>query len=206
LTTRLIIAWCSVLTAQAAIIDRIDILVNNHVILDSDITIDIRVTAFLNGQVPTLNLASRKEAANRLIDQEIIREQVQSGNYPIASESEAEQLLTDLKRDRFHDDAGYQRTLTNDGLTEPEVKERLAWQLTVLRFIDSRFRPAVLVSDQDVQKYYEAHQAQFKRPLSEVRRQLEDTMTGERIDELLDEWLTDSRKQARIKFLEKALQ
>ena len=43
------------------------------------------------------------------------------------------------------------------GLTEPKLREQLLWQLTVLQFIDERFRGGVVVTDDDVRDYYDEH-------------------------------------------------
>lgn len=206
MSARLIPVWLSLAMMQGAIVDRTAIIVGTHVILDSEIVSDIRVTAFLNREQPDLSASGRKKAASRLIDQEIIREQARNGRYPVGQKAEAEQLLNELKNDRGLTGPAYPQALAQAGVTEAELKDRLLWQLTVLRFIDARFRPSVMVSDADVDEYYKAHQVQLKRPRAEVRRQIEDAISGERINQLLDDWLTENRKQTRIEFLEKSLQ
>src|SRR5882672_6940723 len=108
-TLTLAILCC--LSAWGAIIDRTAIVVGNHVVKDSDIDKEIRITSFLNNQPVDSSNAARKQAASRLIDQELIREQIRSGRYPIAPANEADSLLAQLKKDRFANDAEYQRAL-----------------------------------------------------------------------------------------------
>jgi hypothetical protein len=192
--------------ASAAIIDRTAILVGKRVILDSSIDRDIRITSFLNHESPDFSPASRKKAANRLIDQALIREQIQSGNYPVAPENEVVELLAQIKKERFPTDAQYHRALSQAGITEADLKDRLAWQLTVLRFIDVRFRPAVVVSDEEIQRYYNAHRTELKSSLDEARQKIVDQISGERVNTLLDDWLKETRQQTHIEYLEKSLQ
>lgn len=198
--------------ASAAIIDRTAIIVGNRVVKESDIQRDIRITSFLNGQQPGFSAAARKKAANRLIDQELIREQIRSGKYTIAQEREAARLLAETRKDRFASDAQYHRALAQWGISETELKDRLLWQLTVLRFIDARFRPAVVVSDQEIQQYYDAHRTDLARAhpdakgLDDLKPEIEQVIAGERIGKLLDEWLNETRKSTRIEYLEKSLQ
>jgi hypothetical protein len=200
------------LAAWGAIIDRTAIVVGKHAVKDSDIQRDIRITSFLNGQPPDFSPSSRKVAAARLVDQELIREQIRSGRYSVADASEGARLLEEIKKDRFASDAQYQRELGQFGISEAELKDRLLWQLTVLRFIDARFRPAVVVSDQDVQQYYDAHRTELAkaRPaakgMDDLRPEIEPLIAGERINKLLEEWLDQSRKEIRIDYLEKSLQ
>lgn len=191
--------------SSGAILDRIAIVVDKHPILDSAIDREIRVTSFLNHEAPDFSPASRKQAAGRLIDQELIRQQIRSGDYPVAPESEALQLLAGIKKDRFANDAEYRRALSRAGITEDELKNHLAWQLTVLKFIDARFRPSVVVSDEEVQRYYNAHRAAFPTSLDEARQKIVDQLTGERVNKLLDDWLKETRQQTRIDYMEKAL-
>ncbi len=200
------------LPAPGAIVDRTAIVVGKRVVKDSDIQRDLRITSFLNGQQPDFGVASRKSAAARLIDQELIREQIRSGRYPVALETEADQLLAQTKKDRFASEAQYHRELMQFSISETDLKDALLWQLTVLRFIDARFRPAVVVSDQDIQQYHDAHRAELSKAhpdaksAGDLRQEVEQLIAGERINKLLDEWLGQSRKEIRIDYLEKSLQ
>src|SRR5262249_36779401 len=108
-----------------AIIDRIAIVVGKYPILDSTIEREIRVTSFLNSESPDFSLPSKKQGASRLIDQEIIREQIRNGDYPIAPQSEADRLIEELKKERFTGDAQYRRALAQARITEEELKDRL---------------------------------------------------------------------------------
>jgi hypothetical protein len=211
LRSKLILLLLAGVAARAAIIDRTAIVVGTRVIKDSDIELDIRVTGFLNGVQPDFSLASRKTAAGRLIDQELIREQIRAGEYPVALQNEATQVLADLKRSRFPAEGQYQRALAQFNLTEAELKTRLLWQLTVLRFIDIRFRPAVIVSDQEIQQYFNVHRTALLRAhagakgLDDVKPAIEEQLTGEGINTLLEAWLQQTRKETRIEYLEKSL-
>jgi len=202
---RVMLVACAQIAAHA-IIDRTAIVVGTHAILDSDIRRDIRITAFLNGERVDFSPASRKQAANRLIDQELIRQQIRTGNYPYASETEARQMLDNIVKERFagNEDA-FRRALERYEITETELLDRLLWQLTVLRFIDIRFRPAVVVSDQEIEQYYNAHRSQIKTSLEAARAQIVEIITGERVNDLLDQWLRQARAQTHIEYLEPEL-
>jgi peptidyl-prolyl cis-trans isomerase SurA len=186
----------------AAIIDRVAIVVDNHPILDSAIDRDIRITGFLNRAALEFSPASRKAAANRLIDQELIRAEIRTGDYPVAPESEAAQLLAQIKKER----PDYRQSLSRLGITEEELKDRLLWQMTVLRFIDARFRPGVAVTDQEITAYYNSHRAQFPGTIAQARTKISDLLTGEQVNAALDEWLDQKRKETRLEYLEKPLQ
>ena len=194
------------------IIDRIAIIVENSIIKDSDISRDLRVTSFLNSVPLDLGEQARKTAASRLIDQIFIRKEIQIGDYPVAAPQQANQELDQLVNGRFKSEAALQQTLKRYGITAPDLRSHFLWQLTVLRFIDARFKPAVLVTDDEIEKYYTEHEAAFRREhpgkssLDDVRGEIEDTLTGQRVNKLFFAWLDERRKNASIKYLERSLQ
>ena len=80
------VAWMLCLAAPGAeLLDRIAIVVNNQPIKDSDIERDIRVTALLNGDRVDSGPSARKQAANRLIDQALIRREMELAPIPEAA-------------------------------------------------------------------------------------------------------------------------
>lgn len=192
-------------------IDQIAVRVGNAIIKDSDIRRNVRVTDFLNKQSLQMNTASRKEAVKRLIDQVFIREEIRVGDYPRAEWSEADQELDALKKERFKSAGSLGQTLSRYGITEPDLRFEFHWQLTVLRFIEARFRPAVLVSDQEIEDYYRQHSAQFRSgigstaPLDDVRDDIRETITGTKVNGEFFAWLDGKRKSSKVVFFEEEL-
>jgi peptidyl-prolyl cis-trans isomerase SurA len=204
------IALC--VSLQATIIDRIAIIVNNQLIKDSDIERDLRVVDFLNQEKLAIDAASRRTAANRLIDQVLIRREIRVGEYQTPPQSEADKLFNQIKKDRFANQAALQKGLNSYGLTEDQLKQYLLWQITVLRFVDQRFRPAVLVTDEDIEKYYHEHIAQFQKPgssqpesLEEARGEIQQSISGDRMNQLFYTWLEQRRKGTTIQYREEGL-
>jgi hypothetical protein len=91
----------SALLASPVILDRIAVIAGTHVIKLSDIDRDIRLTDFLNRATLNLSPAAKRESAERLITQQIIRDEIASGGYRRPPESDATQLEEQLRRDRF---------------------------------------------------------------------------------------------------------
>jgi hypothetical protein len=193
--------------AGAVVIDRIAVAVNRHPIKTSDVEQDIRLTDFLNKASLTIDTASRKAAEERLIDQQIIRQELSSGGYGRASDADAGALLAQIQRDRFGgSEARLRAALGQYGLTEDELRERLLWQLTVLRFINERFRTGALVSDEDVAKYYQEHRASFRQPLEQASASIRSTLEGNQVTQEFETWLSDERKRMQIDYKAGAIQ
>jgi hypothetical protein len=125
---------------RAEIIDRIMVSVGNQVITDSEVRRELRMTAFLNGSELDLGAESRRKAVERLIDQKLIRKEMELGSYPQPEAREAEALLLQVRGQRFHSDAEYTLALKKYGISESDLKSHLLWQLTLLRFVEFRFR------------------------------------------------------------------
>lgn len=200
--------WC----LAGEIIDSIAISVGNLVITESQIDEEIRLTAFLNEEPVKLDNAERKKAAGRLIEQTLIRREMEFSRYPLPPLSDAAKALETLKT-RYKTEAEYRQALDEYGISEDALKRRLWWQATFLRFIDYRFRPGIQVPDADVQAYYGQELDKWKQEgiqpvpsLDDVRASIEQTLTEQRIDRELDRWLADTRTQVAIRYHDEALQ
>jgi hypothetical protein len=193
--------------APCVVIDRIAVVVNRHAIKASDIDRDLRLTAFLNRDLLKTDAATRKSAADRLVDQEIIRNSLASGGYTRATDADAANLMAQIRRDRFgNSQARMGLELARYGITEDQLHAQLLWQLTVLRFIDQRFRGGILVSDDDVRKYYTDHRAQFRGTLEAETENIRNTLEGEQVNQQFEAWLDDARKRATVQFHDAAFQ
>jgi hypothetical protein len=191
--------------AQAVIVDRIAIIAGKKIIKDSDIVNDLKLTAFLNQEPLTITAAARKKAASRLLDQQFIRDEIESGDYPKATVAETQDTLDKLIKSRYRTPAAYKNALAIYGISEDDLKARLLWQLTVLRFIDARFRSSAYVSDDEIRQYHDSHQQQFGADLAAARSKIEDLLIAGRTDKAFYDWLDQQRQAATIRYLEDSL-
>ncbi len=114
---------------------------------------------------------------------------------------------SELLRDRFG--GSRQRlgeALQRYGLTEAELRQQLLWQITVLQFINQRFRGGVIVTVYDIRDYYDEHFAELhqQNPKNDGFEALEPkirvTLEGERINDAFNEWLDQARKSEHVEF------
>jgi hypothetical protein len=196
----------------AEIIDRIAITVANQVVTEGQIEDDIRVTAFLNHEKVDLTAGERKKAADRLIEQSLVKRDMELSHYPLPPETVVDEPLRKIEQG-YTTPAAYRNALLASGITEEGLKHRLLWQETLERFIEFRFRNAIQISDTDIQAYYQEQlpkwQQQKDKPvpaLEDARETIEQVLTEKRIDEALDKWLAETRKQVAVKYLNEALQ
>lgn len=194
------------------ILDRIAVIVGKHVIKTSDIDLDQRLTAFLNREKVRGDSTDKRRAAERLIDQEIIRQEIISGGFRRPAESQAAALEAQLTHDRFGGSVVRLReALASYGLSENALRKELLWQLTVLSFIDQRFQGVSGISDDDVRSYYNRHLAELRRENPQdnsyqtLEPQIRKTIENERVDQSFDQWLRQARGGYRIEYKQEAL-
>jgi hypothetical protein len=206
----LIIAGAS---SAVVVLDRMAVIVGKHVVKTSDIDWDLRVTAFLNREPLEFSSQTKRKSAERLIDQEMIRQEIVTGNYRRPPDSDASALEAQLNRDRFGgSDQRMRAELQRYGITGEQLRAQLLWQLTVLRFIDERFRPAMIVTDDEVRAYYDQHLAELRRQYPQnnsfetVAPKIRSLLEGQRINEAFNQWLEQARKRTRIEYRQEAFE
>jgi hypothetical protein len=193
---------------KAETIDRIAVSVGNRVITTSDLDRQLRVSAFLDGVQPDFTAAGKRAMAERMVEQKLIRAELENSRYPVPAMAEIEPEWADFKKKYYRDDADFQRAAAAAGVTEAELKDELLWQRTLLLFIELRFRPGAQVSDQEIQNYFDktvAPAARLAHPgqpvvLEDFRVEIEQTLTGQRVDQDMDRWLQAARRRTTIIF------
>jgi hypothetical protein len=195
--------WLFLSSSTAEIIDRIAVSVGNRVITTSDIDREIRITSFLNGTRPDFSKAAKEATADRLIEQKLIRQELENSNYQIPEAGDIEPILEKFKKDHYPGEAEYRSALASYGITGQVVKDTLLWQRAVLLFINARFRPSVDVGDKEVEEYFQkevaaARAASQTVDLEELRSRIEEAITGKRIDEAMSKWLEEARRRTRV--------
>ena len=199
---------------HAEIIDRIAVSVANQAITTSDIDRETRVVAFLNRSQPDFTSAARRATADRLVEQRLIQRELENSRYPVPAASEIDPIIEKFKKDNFSNDDDYFRVLAERGITDQLVRDELLWQRRLLLFIDVRFRPAVQVSEQEIEDYFHktvepaaqaAHTGQ-QVTLEEYRDQIAEKLTGDQVDKQMTTWLANARQRSEVVVHEEAFQ
>ena len=200
--------------AHGDIIDRIAVSVGNRVITQSDVDRALRVAAFQDGVKPDFSAARKQAAAEAMIEQKLIQNELENSRYPLPDPAELTPAIEQFKKQHFKNDQEYQMALAEYGITEQDFKEVLLWQRTLLMFVQVRFESGVQVTVQDVLDYFEktvkpaaeaAHPGQAAS-LEDYRDQIEKKLIGQRADQQMDTWLEEARKRTGIIFHDEVLQ
>lgn len=190
-------------------IDRIVATVNGHIILQSDWDDALRYEAFAEGRpVDKLTAADRKSALDRLIDQELLREQIRESDLQKPSDEEVARRILDIRKQYpgAETESGWQAALAHYGFAEADLKQRVALQIELMRLVDSRLRPTVQIDSKSIESYYhqellpQLRQSGAKEvPLADVTPKIKELLTQQKMNQLLTAWLQSLRAGSEIR-------
>jgi hypothetical protein len=203
----------TVLCAQSAraaeVIDRIVATVNGRIILQSDWDDALCYEALLKGRsLSEFTNDDRRAVLDRLIDQELLREQMKAADFQHASAADAASQVAEARAQypQAASAAGWQSLLRRYHLTEQDLVARLQQQIDLTRLVDAHLRPAVQIDSKTVEAYYrdkfvpELRQSGAKEvPLSDVSSKIREVLTQEKVSELLVSWLQTLRSEGEVR-------
>jgi sulfur carrier protein ThiS len=188
------------------IVDRVVTNVNGHVVLQSDWEQEVTFEALSNGRDPDSSTSVERNAAlDRLIDQELLREQVRPSQ-PAPAEQVAARVAEIRK---LHPDCvtvdGWHAKLQRYGITLSSLEKRLGDQIQLMKLVEDRLRPSIQIDQQAVETYYNDQLLpNMKRagsratPLPEVSGQIKNLLAERKMNELLSGWLATLRSGSHI--------
>lgn len=188
------------------VVDRVVAVVNSHVILQSDWEDEIALEAFLNARAAdSFTAADRKAALDHLIDQELLREQLQPSE-PAPPDQVAARVaeVRKLYPETATDD-GWRTILKKNGLTQAALEKRLGNEIQLMRGVEARLRPSIQIDQHAIESYYRDDLLpELKKnggrevALGEVFGRIKDLLAEQRLNQLLTGWLASLRSGSRI--------
>jgi hypothetical protein len=192
-------------------IDRIVAIVNDDLILDSDVNEEMRFEAFDPYRNPT-HPATRDDIIERLINRALILQQLklQPGDAP--SDADVTKQINQLRKNipacnAFHCETtqGWDRFLGEHGFTQDSFFKRWKQRMTVLNFIEERFQMGINITKPQIQSYYEQTLLpEYKRlnapapRLQSISTEIREILVQQQISSLLQDWLQSLRAQGSV--------
>jgi peptidyl-prolyl cis-trans isomerase SurA len=193
--------------AHAEVVDRIVATVNGHIVLQSDWDEALCYEALLNGRtLGEFNDEERRTVLDRLIDQELLGEQMKSAFFQHASETEAAARIAEAKKHypEGANAAGWQAVLNRFRLTEKDVVAHVQQQIDLMRLVDAHLRPTVQIDNKTIEAYYREKFVPQLKPgtgevaLADVSGKIRELLTQEKVSELLVSWLQSLRSESKV--------
>ena len=194
--------------AEMEVIDRIVATVNGHIILQSDWDEALCYEALLNGRpLSQFTDDDRRAVLDRLIDQELLGEQMKSAFFEHASPSEAAARLAEARKHypEAATDEGWHAVLSRFGLAEKDLVAHVQQQIDLMRLVDARLRPAVQIDSKTIEAYYREkfvprlqQSGAGEVPLADVSAKIRELLTQEKVNELMVSWLQSLRSESKV--------
>jgi hypothetical protein len=192
-------------------LDRIVAIVNDDVILDSDVNQELRFEAFDPYRNP-LEGTSRDKVIERLINRALILQQLKLQPEDAASDAEVNKQIDQLRKNipacaAYHcpTKEGWDRFLADHGFNEDSFFALWKERMTVLNFIEERFQTGIDITQAQVKDYYDkvllpeyARQHAPAPKIDAISSQIHEILVQQQISNLLQDWLQSMRAQGSV--------
>jgi len=190
------------LTAQAQtgrVVDRIVARIEGDIILLSQVRELGAFQRLVEGRAE-----SDQRLLAELIEQWIVQTEANQSHFPQPAQSEVDRELARLVA-QFGSPEAYAAKLRELGLSAEQVRQLLARQIYVERYIDYKFRPTVQIQTADIEAYYQkellpelAKKNQLTPRLADVEGEIRELLTQRAITELATKWLEETKSRLKI--------
>jgi hypothetical protein len=184
------------------LVDRIAARVENDIILLSDVRTLGRYQMLVDGKSE-----NESQLLERLIDQWVVQNEADASRFPRPTEAEIDQGVAALKKS-FPSLQEYEERRKQSGLSEAQVRDKIATQMHLTNYLDSRFRPSVQVDAKAIEDFYNSAvlpraKARGQEPpsLEASRDVIQEALIQQSIDAQADRWLKESRSRIHVERL-----
>ena len=153
--------------ASADVVDRIVAVVNDDIILLSDLKERLRpyiekleAMGYPPEQEQQMLEKMKKDFLDRLIEERLTDQQVKSKGISV-SENEVDMAIERLKQMQSLTDEALGKGLESEGLTMEQYRKQLQEQLLRSKLLDYEVKSKIVVTEEDIQKYYEKNIEEF---------------------------------------------
>ena len=190
-------------TRSQQVIDRLLATVNGEVITESEVVWELALDPEL--QPLDLGVENKRLMLERVIDQRILRQEAAKIPQNPPTDEQIREYRTKELVARFGSQEAMQTRMRAVGLDFATVREIISRRLSLLKYIDFRFRSFVLVQPTEIERYYQEvalprmrNRGGHIRTLDEMRSEITTTLSEEKINAELDRFLDEARAQAQI--------
>jgi hypothetical protein len=190
-------------------IDRVVAVVNGHVLLLSEWDSAARMEVLLDHRLlDSLSDASRRATLDRMIDQEVMRSEMENSSAPQCTPAEIAAKVREIREQypEAKEDAAWQAMLQRYGVTSEELEAAVTLQLNGLRLLDFRLRSSAQPDLSQIERYYrDTYQPAMREkhaqaaPLADVTPQIREILTQQKLNDLTTTWLQELRDRADVR-------
>jgi len=155
------------------------------------------------------DLLSRK--LDVMIDERLIAQEATRVPTTEITQDEVDKKRTELIKS-FPSEAQFRERVGSVGLTPQKIDDLIRQRILIDRFVDFRFRSFVLITNQDIQRYYDEVLApairnrglvppsldEVQKDGTKIRDSISATLKQRKINDEVERWLSQARQRADI--------
>lgn len=187
-------------------VDQILTLVNDEIITRTDLLWSIAIDPKAPSPAGPVGSDLLRQKLDVMIDERLIAQEASRVPTTEITQDEIEKKRTEVIRG-FPSEAQFRERAGSVGLTPSKIDDLIRQRILIDRFVDFRFRSFVLVTEQEIKRYYDEilvpqirAAGQVAPPLEEpkVREGISANLKQEKINAEIDKWLTSARQRADV--------
>jgi hypothetical protein len=191
---------------EPRLVDRIVAVVDQDPIFQSEVeqVIELGLVEPEEGESPE---ALRRRVLSELVDRRLRYREVGRFGTRTVTVDQIEQAVAEM-RASYPTEEAFEKRLRESNTTLDELRQIVARQLAVVDYVDRRLGPRVFVSLEDIQTYYDEELVPALRdqgteppPLDEVRETIRGVLRERRLNEEIERWTRDLRREADVEIL-----
>jgi peptidyl-prolyl cis-trans isomerase SurA len=203
-------------SARPVVLDRVVVVINRQVLLQSDVDAEMHFAALEPSQ-PGESEDTPLKAIGRLIDRVLLLQQMNEQQFnPNISDADVEKSLMEQ---RVHlsgcgkysctSEEGWNAFLTAHDLTNQEVVDHWRERMAILRFVDQRFRSGIRISQASVADYYTksvipafVQKNETAPPLKVLYARIQELLLQKQMNGMLQNLLNDLRQEVNVQIVD----
>jgi hypothetical protein len=181
------------------VVDRIVVRIEDDIILQSQVRELGAFQELIEGRAE-----NDDQLLTELIEQWVVQTEATASRFPEPPQSEIDRELARLTS-RFASAGAYSARVNELGLPPSQVRQLLARQIYVERYLDYKFRPSVQIESADIDAYYQKELlpelAKKNQPVparAEVEEQIREVLIQRGISDLTTKWLDETKSRLKI--------
>ena len=185
-------------------VDQILTLVNDDLITRIDLLWSIAMDPKAPSPAGPVGPDLLNQKLDVMIDERLIAQEASRIPASPITQDEIDKKRTELIKG-FRSEAEFRQRAGSVGLTPQKIDELLRQRILIDRFVDFRFRSFVLVTEQEIRRYYDEtlapevrRQGQIPPPLDQVRDGIIPILKQRKIDDEISRWIASARQRADV--------
>jgi peptidyl-prolyl cis-trans isomerase SurA len=200
----MLLLWCA---ARAETLNRVVAAVDYQAITERDVVFEFHYEQLLNGQFPKgePDAKAREQIRNRLVEQVLLSQEAQESQLPKVTPEALARDRADLQK-KFGSPEAFEEALRAAGLDNVGLLARLRRRDLIAEQTELRLRPQAWVEQSEIETYYnDTFVPEFKQhnqgqppALDDVSDKIREILVEEKINKLLDDWISDLKSIHRV--------